>query len=172
MAKFCIHCGNEVHEHAVICVKCGCAIPRTQTFTGDQSTPFSQATQISSNPNIVNTISQRMQTNGIIWIVIGAIQIILGISANWVMLIVGLLNLKTSIQEIKYSKSFPLNPVGIVNKVKPLTGPIITLIYNLVIGGIIGVVGSLYYFVAVRGYVLENEQAFLEIENLQNNNAK
>ena len=169
MAKFCTHCGNEVNENAVVCVKCGCAIPKTQTFTNGQSTQFSQGTPFSSNPNIVNTISQRIQMNGIIWIVIGAIQIILGIFANWVMLIVGVLNLISAMQDINYSKSFSLTPVGIVNKVKPLTGAIITLIYNLLIGGVIGVAGSIYYFVAVRGYVLENEQAFLEIENLHNN---
>ena len=170
MAKFCTHCGNEVNENAVVCVKCGCAIPRTHTFSNSQATHFSQNSPISSYPDIVNTISQRIQTNGIIWIVIGAIQILLGISVNWVVLIVGILNLVSSIQDINYSKSFPLNPVGIVNKVKPLTGPIITLIYNLVIGGIIGVAGSIYYFIAVRGFVLENEQTFLEIENLQSNN--
>ncbi len=131
---------------------------------------FHTTLQFHPPPTIVNTISQRIQTNGIIWIVIGAIQILLGISVNWVLLIVGVLNLVSSIQDINYSKSFPLNPVGIVNKVKPLTGPIITLIYNLVIGGIIGVAGSIYYFIAVRGFVLENEQAFLEIENLQSDN--
>ena len=52
---------------------------------------------------------------------------------------------------------------------KPLTGPIITLIYNLLIGGVIGVAGSIYYFAAVRGYVMENEQAFLELEHLASN---
>ena len=161
MARFCTHCGNEVNEYAVVCVKCGCAIPRAQPFTNSQTTPFS------ASQDIVNTISQRIHTNGIIWIVIAAIQILLGVVANWMFLIVGVLNLISSIQDINYSKALPLNPVGIVSKMKPLTGPIITLIYNLIIGGVIGVAGSIYYFVAVRGYVLENEQAFLEIENLQ-----
>ena len=26
MAKFCSHCGSEIDENAVICVKCGCAV--------------------------------------------------------------------------------------------------------------------------------------------------
>ena len=164
MARFCTYCGNEVDENAVVCIKCGCAIPRSQLFTSSQIAPFS------ASQNIVNTIAQRIQINGIIWIVIAAIQILLGIAANWMFLIVGVLNLISSIQDINYSKSFPSNPVGIVSKMKPLTGPIITLVYNLLIGGVIGVVGSIYYFVAVRGYVMENEQAFLEIETLQSNN--
>ena len=164
MSKYCVHCGKEVNENAVVCIHCGCAIPRTQSTSSGCNTSFA-ATQ-----NIVSSISQRIQVNGIIWCVIGAIQILLGLSVNWVLLIVGILNLVSSIQDINYSKSFPLNPVGIVNKVRPLTGAIITLIYNLVIGGVIGVIGSIYYFIAVRGYVMENEQAFLEIENLQRSN--
>ncbi|MBO7149131.1 MAG: zinc ribbon domain-containing protein [Clostridia bacterium] len=26
MPKYCTHCGNEVNENAVVCVKCGCSI--------------------------------------------------------------------------------------------------------------------------------------------------
>lgn len=163
MARFCTHCGNEVNESAVVCIKCGCAIPREQPFTSRQTSPFSPS------QDIVNTITQRIHTNGIIWIVIATIQILLGVFANWIFLIVGVLNLVSSIQDINYSKSFPLNPIGIVSKMKPLTGPIITLIYNLLIGGVIGVAGSIYYFVAVRGYVMENEQGFLELEHLASN---
>ena len=29
--KYCVHCGNEIHEEAVICVKCGRSV--TQTIT-------------------------------------------------------------------------------------------------------------------------------------------
>lgn len=71
----------------------------------------------------------------------------------------------SAVQDINYSKTLAANPVGIVEKVKPLTSAIISLIYNLVIGGIIGVAGSIYYLIAVRGFVLKNEQAFLKIEN-------
>lgn len=155
MARFCTHCGNEVNENAVICVKCGCAIPDTKAYGHN----FTQRN------SVVDVISQRIKTNGIIWIVIGAIQIILGLSVNWLLLIVGILNLISSIQDLNYSQSFPKNPVGIVAKVKPLTSAIITLIYNLLIGGVIGAAGSIYYLVAVRGYVLENERTFCEIEN-------
>jgi len=24
--KYCTHCGNEIHDEAVVCVKCGCAV--------------------------------------------------------------------------------------------------------------------------------------------------
>jgi uncharacterized membrane protein YvbJ len=29
--KFCVHCGAEVANAAVVCVKCGCSLPNTQT---------------------------------------------------------------------------------------------------------------------------------------------
>ena len=158
MARYCTHCGNEVNGNAVVCIKCGCAIPRSTTHSSQVGyTPISSA-------SIVDVLTQRIKTNGIIWIVIAGIQILMGISFNWILLIVGVLNLISSIQDLNYSKELPNNPVGIVEKMKPLGSAIVVLIYNLVIGGIIGVAGSIYYLVAVRGYVLENEQAFLEIE--------
>ena len=158
MARYCTNCGNEVNENAVVCVKCGCAIPVTATHSRQVGyAPF-------ASTSIVDTITQRIRTNGIIWIVIAGIQMLMGISFNWILLIVGVLNLISSIQDLNYSKEFPNNPVGIVAKMKPLGGTIVVLIYNLLIGGIIGIAGSIYYLVAVRGYVLENEQGFLEIE--------
>jgi len=42
--------------------------------------------------------------------------------------------------------------------------PIFTLVYNVLVGGVIGVVGSIYYFVALRGFVMENKTSFAEIE--------
>ena len=55
-------------------------------------------------------------------------------------------------------------PDGIVDKFEPIAGPVITLVYNLVIGGIIGVVGSIYYFIAIRNYVMENKQFFASLD--------
>ncbi len=168
MAKFCTHCGNEVNENAVICVKCGCAINNYQSFTGSQTIPNAP---FKVDKGIVNTISQRFQINGVIWIVIAVLQILAGLSFDWFILIVGVLNLVSAINDLNFSKIFPQNPIGVVDRVRSLTGPIITLIYNLVFGGIIGVVGSIYYFVAIRGYVMENERGFLEIENdIKSNN--
>lgn len=160
MARYCTYCGNLVNENAVVCVKCGCAIPKNDNHNTEQSIKKSYGTQ-----SITDIIAQRIKTNGIIWIVIAGIQIILGLSGAWYCLVIGVLNLISSIQDLNYSKKFLQNPIGIISKVKPLTVPIITLIYNLLIGGVIGVAGSIYYFIAVRGFVLENEQAFLEIEN-------
>lgn len=118
-----------------------------------------------SGQDLVILFSERVKTNAIIWIVIGAIQILLGLYVQWVLLIVGALNIITAVSDINYSKNVLQNPKGIVSRVKSLVSPILTLIYNLIFGGVIGVAGSIYYLVAVRGFVMENESHFKAIEN-------
>ena len=151
---FCTKCGKEIMDEAVICPNCGCPTHNYKTQSQAQVTA----------PNIITTIAQRYNINGIIWIVIAALQLIVGICGAWFTLIVGALNLYSAIQDINYSKGLVANPVGIVDRVKPLTNAIITLVFNLVIGGVIGVAGSIYYLVAVRGFILENEETFKQIE--------
>ncbi len=151
--KYCTHCGKELLDDAIVCVGCGCA-------TENSNSPSAQIPA----ENLVNTYATRTKTNGIIWIVIGAVQVALGLTLDWTLLIVAALNIVSSIQDLDFSKKVLQNPVGIVAREKPLTGPIITLAYNLIFGGIIGVAGSIYHLLAVRNYVMQNEAAFLEIE--------
>ena len=152
--KYCTHCGKELMDEAVICVGCGCAVDG-HTKLG------SSAVECDA---LISKLSQRLNTNGIIWLVIGALQIIGGLVINWFLLIVGVLNIISAVQDMNYSKTLPNNPTGIVARFEPMTGPIITLIYNLVIGGVIGVAGSIYYFVAIRNFVMENRQAFESLD--------
>ena len=154
--KFCEKCGKELLDEAVICVGCGCAVGGQNTQTVNNMS-FDGAT-------LLNTLSQRLNTNGIIWLVIGILQILGGIFINWFLLIVGVLNIISSVQDMQYSKTLLENPNGIVAKFEPITAPIITLVYNLVIGGVIGVVGSIYYFVAIRNYVMDNKQFFASLD--------
>ncbi len=157
--KYCSKCGKELMDEAVICVGCGCAV------AGQQRQSAYNATVDSAT--LLNTLSQRVNTNGIIWLVIGILQILGGLFINWFLLVVGVLNIVSSIQDMKYSKTLHENPAGIVAKFEPITGPVITLIYNLLIGGVIGVVGSIYYFVAIRNYVMENKQFFASLDVAQ-----
>lgn len=147
--KYCTHCGKELIDEAVICTGCGCKVD-IQTANG----------VFTDNQTLLNTLSQRVNINAIIWLVIGILQILGGIFIDWFILIVGILNIISSVQDMKYSKTMLENPTGIVAKFEPLTGPIITLVYNLIIGGVIGVVGSIYYFFAIRNFVMENKQFF------------
>ena len=154
--KYCTHCGKELFDEAVICVGCGCAVT-------DHNKATTTGTTI-ANSALLNILSQRLNTNGIIWLVIGILQILGGVFIDWFLLIVGVLNIISSVQDMQYSKTLLESPTGIVAKFEPLTMPIIALVYNLVIGGVIGVVGSIYYFIAIRNYVMENKPYFASLD--------
>ncbi len=154
--KYCTHCGKELFDEAVICVGCGCPVGNAQSQ--------SQQPKSVNGDALINTLAQRVQTNAIIWLVIGIIQVLAGIYASWFVIIVGVLNIISSVRDMNYCKTLDRNSTGIVAKFEPLAGPIITLIYNLVIGGVIGVVGSIYYFFGIRNFVMENKQFFLSLD--------
>lgn len=146
--KFCVHCGKELFDEAVICPGCGCAAGTAPVQT--------------KRADLVQKLSEKVRTNAIIWLVIGILQVLAGIFGGWFVLIVGVLNIISSVQDMNYSKALPENPTGIIQKFEPVTGPVIALVYNLIFGGIIGVVGSIYYFVGIRSFVMENKAAFAD----------
>ncbi len=147
--KYCTHCGKELLDEAVICPGCGCAAEQKAS-----------AQVASTKENLLEKLASRVRTNGIIWLVIGCLQILGGMFLNWYLLIVGALNIVSSVQDLNFSGKVQKDPKDIVKRFEPLAGPIIVLVYNLVIGGIIGVAGSIYYFVAVRNFVMENKSQF------------
>lgn len=158
--KYCIYCGEELLDGAVVCIKCGCPVSNKKTvFT----TPDTER-------DLLTELSNRMKINGIIWLIIGICQIVFGFIGmflfdSWFVMIIGVLNIVNAIQDMNFSKQVLEKPLEIVKKFDSIVGPIIVLIYNLVIGGIIGVIGSIYYFVAIRSFVMENKEAFTAIEN-------
>lgn len=163
--KYCTKCGKELCDLAVVCVGCGCAVEAGPVSAAPVSvTPVS----VTVSNDLLTKLSERIKMNGIIWIVIAIIQIIIGLCGTWLPLVVGVLNLVSAIKDMEYSKTVLQNPTGIVANFESLTSPIITLVYNLVIGGFIGVIGSIYYFVALRGFVMENKNAFLALEQQAN----
>ncbi len=150
---YCIHCGKEIVANAAVCINCGCAV---------SSTPIAQ-NGMSSN-ELVNELSKRVKIDAIIWFCIAGLQIIVGITYNWILLIPGVLNIICACMDLKYSKDVIINQSGIIKKYEPIVAPVITAVYNLIIGGVIGVAGSVYYFVALRQFVLNNRQAFEALE--------
>ena len=161
--KYCSKCGKELFDEAVLCPGCGCPVPPVQpTYTAPAA----------AQSDLVPKLSEKTKTNGIIWLVVGILQLLAGVALmstgesldTSFLLIVGALNICNSISDLKYSKDVLQKPIGIVKRHESLAGPIITLIYNIVIGGLIGVIGSIYYMTAIRSFVMENKQAFLAIE--------
>lgn len=153
--KYCSNCGKELSDDSAFCASCGCA---TEKHTAKSN---------NEEQKLLLQLSQRLNTNAVIWMVIGILQVLGSIFMNWFLLIVGVLNIISAVSDMKYSKEVLVNQNGIITKFEPLTGPIITLIYNLVIGGVIGVVGSIYYFVGIRNFVIENKVSFEHFDNKQ-----
>ena len=137
--KFCKNCGYGVDDHLDVCGNCNTAMDATNTLTDEKLT----------------TLADRVKINGIIWLVIGILQIVTG-----AFFIVGILNIFSAISDMKVAKEMHYRRVGLVQAYTPMFRPVVTLIYNLIFGGVIGVVGSLYYFICIRGYVMENKEYF------------
>ncbi len=158
---YCKHCGKEISENSTFCPSCG---KPTRDSAGAGYTEM-------SDRQLLNTYATRVQTNSIIWSVIGILQIIIGFigicfnfaSYIWI-LVVGILNIISAVKHYNFSKQALSRPVGIIAEEKPLVGPIITLCYNLFFS-VIGVIGSVYYLIAIRGFVIKNEERFKNIED-------
>ena len=137
--KFCKTCGYGMPDSAHYCTHCNNQMSPRNTLS-DQK---------------LNSLATRIRINGILWIIIGVIQLCTG-----VFLPVGILNIISAFRDLKTAKELTTYRVGLVRAYTPVTWPVITLIYNLVFGGVIGVAGSLYYFIAIRGYVMSNKEYF------------
>lgn len=132
---------------------------------------------------LLQQLSSKVKTNAIIWIVIACIQFFIGmvnivigfvlnadyedgtsnLITGFFVIIVGVLNIVNATRSLKYSKEVLTKPVGIVQSFQPVGNLIGTLIYNLLLGGIIGVAGSIYAFI-LRSFVLSNTAQFQLIE--------
>jgi hypothetical protein len=141
--KFCRNCGYGLENEVGVCTNCNTVMDAGNTLSDDK----------------LNTLSERIKINGIIWLVIGIFQLCTG-----VFFIVGILNIISAIQDLKASKNVFHYRVGLVNAYKPLVSPIIVFIYNLIFGGVIGVIGSIYYFLGIRGYVMDNKEYFAALK--------
>lgn len=166
--KYCQDCGARLSDNAKFCVACGFPVQAVDpSGTRQGSAPVAPNEMVGKTKTLVKKLSSRLMINGIIWIGIAAIQIVAGLCGAWPVLIVGVLNVISAILDMRISRRIRKYPVGIVRRFKPLVEPIIVLIYNLLIGGLIGVIGSIYYLVFIRGFVMENQSQFLELETLQ-----
>ena len=157
--QYCPFCGAVLVENATFCHRCG------RSVNGVPRQPKSRQWEL------LETLSARYRINGIIWIVIAALQLLLGLiylmewslSGLWISG-VGVLNLLSAVRDLQNSRRIMIDPTGIVASCQPLTSTIIAMVYNTVVGGFIGVAGNIYYLIFIRGFVLRNKEAFLAME--------
>ena len=109
--------------------------------------------------SLVKRLSDKLSTESTIWIVIAIFQIL-----SCVGLPMGVYNIVVSIQQKKYSQKILNDPRGICATFEPLSGSIITLIFNMFFGALIGVAGSLYHIIGIRGFVMDHRDEFERIE--------
>ncbi len=140
-----------------------------------------------ANPkSLIDQLSSKIKIEGYVWIGVAVAQYIIGIfyignvinMISWyydveeyivplitgvILFIIATINIRTSMEDLKYAKNILTSPVGIVAKYEPVAPRIVNLIYNILFGGVVGVIGSAFGFVT-RGFVMSNEKAFLAIE--------
>ena len=160
--KYCIHCGKELFDEAIICPGCGCD-------PGSTSYNMKGVYSPGKNPSAyVQELSGKVKTEAIIWTVIASIQAFFGlidllfidVTTGTILLVICALNFVNAYNDYKYSTEVLVNPSGIMARFEPLTGLIISLIYNLIFGGIIGVAAIIFGFF-VRNYVMDNRHIFM-----------
>lgn len=167
--SFCSNCGKK-SDGGNFCSGCGCRL-NNQSNAAPQQPQYAQQNYVQKNP--VEVLTEKIKISVIIWSVIAGLQIIIGLyyftalynTTNGLILWgIAALNIFAAYKDYKYSKEIIFNPIGIVTKYQPITSYIITLIYNLIFGGVIGVAGSIYDL-TVRNYVMTNVGVFNDIEN-------
>ena len=165
---FCRNCGIELPENARFCPKCGTQVEKHSVDSAVvvETTAEAKVQDVLTpdERNLVNRLAERIKTEALIWGAVSAIQCILGKCFLWIVLFVGVVNIIYAVREYKFSKRIKENPTGILESYKSLKGPIVVLIYNVLAGAVIGIIGSIYYLTAVREMVMENWGLFEEIE--------
>lgn len=108
--------------------------------------------------SVTKSLSEKEKIAAIIWLIIGILQCF-----SFVFILSGAWNIYAAITRFKRSNSVLQPWKGIVNTYdKELTGIIISIVVNVIFGGVIGVAGALYDLFAVRDYVLKNRKVFEE----------
>ena len=147
MNKFCTNCGHELKPEEKFCPSCGFntesvkqakeSVSNTQNVNSYQNTNQYQNANAYQNPNnaafgndditmknMLAQLSQKNQTNAIIWIVIGALQIIGAIYMfafydasiyTLAVMAIGILNIVAGYKDYKYSKELLQRPIAIIS---------------------------------------------------------
>ena len=137
-------------------------------------------------PALIHQLRGKIQTEAIVWIVIASIQVIIALvnigigssinssyysdgegTANIVLglmvLIVAVANFIFAAKDFSFAKRIMSNPVGIIQKYQPVGGIVGMLIWNFLMGGLVGIIGSIFCFVT-RNFVIVNQAGFQVLE--------
>ena len=145
--KYCINCGNEILDEAVVCVHCGAK----QENYYDKEKEYAK--------ELVKSLSVRLKINALLWSIIGMLQM-----TSIIFWLTGMINIAGAFDDYNFGDEILRSPYNIVKRHKPLARPIIILIWNFIFGGMWGIVGSIYYFAIIRSFVMRNKEYFELLE--------
>lgn len=167
--KYCAKCGKELMDEAVICPGCGCAVSGTYSYNDmNRKQTDSQV--------LLKQLQRKLKAETLLWTWIGVAQALVGIilfmnaldgeffiGLPISLFVVSIVNLCSSFERKRFSKSINENPTGIVKRYEPFYSYVFNFVFNLIFGGVIGVAGSIYG-IMTRNFVLRNESSFLDME--------
>ena len=180
--KYCRHCGTELDDNVKFCSKCG-KTPDEEPIAQNASN-----TQTTSAPDIVKTLSSRLQLNGVFWIVSACLQLVFIVS-NVICAVIYILGIYTiplaliylavavlqiavcvfniifAVKSFKNSKRILTDPTGIVATYEPLALPIVGIVVNVLLGYLVCGVAPVIQLAYVRQYVVDHKDEFLALEN-------
>lgn len=148
--NFCPDCGNKLIENAAYCSACGAPVK------GAIRQPMTDI------DDCIKKLSLKEQIAGIVWIVVGVFQIIIGYIGSFIVLLLGAVNIITGITRLKQSQKVQTPYSGMVDEYrKKWKSLVVDLILNLLMGGVVGLTCMIATLcdVNTRKYVLKNETA-------------
>ena len=191
--QYCSNCGNQTEDGVNFCKNCGAALdggpvannmpPNQQGYQQGYQSPYQAYPPMQ---DVLQQLSGKIRTQGIIWMIVCIIQYLAGIlylyaaiDYSWYggfyvdepvylvmgifMILVAAVNTVLCVTNFKYSQEILQRPIGILNKYMPVGGIIGMIIYNILFGGLVGIVGAIYAF-TVRSFVLTNQMLFAQKE--------
>ena len=137
MSKFCENCGSELVEGNKFCSSCGADVSNQSSSNVNNVINSSEKEKVRK---LITQLSQKNQTNAIIWGALGVVQIIIamctityyGFATGIWTLVVGILNVYSGYKDFTYSKDLLKKPVAIISRYESATPIVVALIYNLI----------------------------------------
>ena len=149
---YCRSCGAELPPNSNFCKACG-SPTQGQTPPPQSQNPYQR--------HVCQKLCDMEHISAIIWGVIAVVQLLVGISiGKGFILAVGAWNIFAVYLTLQDAAAALQPSLDLVQKYKDsLSGLLGAMAWNLIAGGVIGVIGSIYEF-RIRQFVLSNATLF------------